>query len=104
MISRRRFLEGAAMVSAASALQPWQSVKALAQAGNLPDPTNAPFDHVVVVVTENQSFDHFLALPPRPSARQTRLSYPLPSTPTKLIPPTHPPHNSPPHAETYPHP
>ncbi|HXA43639.1 MAG TPA: alkaline phosphatase family protein [Candidatus Solibacter sp.] len=86
MISRRRFLEGAAMVSAASALQPWQTVKALAQAGNLPDPSHAPFDHVVVVMMENRSFDHFLGWLPGANGKQEGLSYLDTSTPSKRYP------------------
>src|SRR5258708_17748733 len=86
MISRRRFLEGAAMISAASALQPWRAVKALAQAGTLPDPSIAPFDHVVVVMMENRSFDHFLGWLPGANGKQEGLSYLDASTPSKRYP------------------
>src|SRR5258708_34726207 len=86
MISRRRFLEGAAMVSAASALQPWRAVNALAQAGSLPDPSQAPFDHVVGGMMENRSFHHFLGWLPRADGRQEGLSYLDTSTPSKRYP------------------
>ena len=33
--------------------------------GNLPDPANAPFDTVVVLMMENRSFDHVLGLASR---------------------------------------
>ncbi len=74
------------MVSAASALQPWRAVNALAQAGSLPDPSQAPFDHVVVVMMENRSFDHFLGWLPRADGRQEGLSYLDTSTPSKRYP------------------
>jgi len=43
--------------------------------GNLPDPANAPFDTVVVLMMENRSFDHVLGWLPGANGRQQALSY-----------------------------
>ena len=43
--------------------------------GNLPDPANAPFDTVVVLMMENRSFDHVLGWLPGANGRQQGLSY-----------------------------
>jgi len=44
--------------------------------GALPDPKDAPFDTVVVLVMENRSFDHFLGWMPGTEGRQAGLSFP----------------------------
>src|SRR5947208_12633388 len=61
MTTRRRFLQGAAATGALSVLRPRGA--ALARpvvASALPKPGSAPFDHVVVLMFENRSFDHLL--------------------------------------------
>ena len=65
-ITRRTFLGGAAATLGAAALgQP-----ALAQRT-----TRSRFDHVVVVMMENRSFDHLLGWLPRADGRQAGLTY-----------------------------
>ena len=44
--------------------------------GELPDPKDAPFDTVVVLMMENRSFDHFLGWMPGTDGKQAGLSYP----------------------------
>ena len=66
MTSRRRFLQGVAAAGAWGVLRPDQMASALGApstldaATALPDPATAPFDHVVVLMFENRSFDHIL--------------------------------------------
>jgi phospholipase C len=47
----------------------------LETSSNLPDPANAPFDTVVVLMMENRSFDHVLGWLPGANGRQQALSY-----------------------------
>lgn len=47
-------------------------------AGALPDPTASGIEHVIVVMMENRSFDHFLGWLPHSDGRQAGLSYPDP--------------------------
>lgn len=44
--------------------------------GKLPDPKDAPFDTVVVLIMENRSFDHFLGWMPGTDGKQAGLSFP----------------------------
>jgi phospholipase C len=45
-------------------------------AADLGDPKRAPFDHVVLLMMENRSFDHLLGWLPGADGRQAGLSYP----------------------------
>ena len=47
----------------------------LARADSLPQPSAAGFEHVVVVMMENRSFDHFLGWMPGANGQQSGLSY-----------------------------
>ena len=47
----------------------------LARADSLPQPNAAGFEHVVVVMMENRSFDHFLGWMPGANGQQSGLSY-----------------------------
>src|SRR5580765_4819492 len=67
-MDRRGFLRGAAAVGAgvaASSVLGWRSLARAATApiGGLPlplaNPNNAPVDHIVVLMMENRSFDHY---------------------------------------------
>ncbi len=67
-ITRRRFLQGAAVVSGTALLAP-----KLARA--LKSPRDSGIEHVVVLMMENRSFDHFLGWLPNADGRQAGLTY-----------------------------
>ncbi|MBV9663642.1 MAG: alkaline phosphatase family protein [Actinobacteria bacterium] len=76
-ITRRRFLQGA---GAAGALLAAGGARSLAQAATarpaaLPSPAQSGIEHIVVLVMENRSFDHFLGWVPGADGRQDGLSY-----------------------------
>lgn len=70
--TRRRFLTGAAVVLGTSELTraPWA-----AAASELPPPAASGIDHVIMVMMENRSFDHYLGWLPRADGRQAALSF-----------------------------
>ncbi len=84
-LTRRRFLAGAAgaavavggslLAGGADAREP------LAQAGKaaIPAPDASGIEHVVLVMMENRSFDHFLGWLPGANGRQAGLHYPDPA-------------------------
>ena len=89
-ISRRRVLVGAAGVAGALALgNAGRLTTQIAEAGasTLPTPTASGIEHVVLVMMENRSFDHFLGWLPHANGRQAGLSYP---DPTGALHATHP--------------
>jgi len=64
-ISRRQFIGAAAAAAGSLALPGCSNSASVATLGDgLPDPERAGFDHVVVVMMENRSFDHFLGWVP----------------------------------------
>ena len=69
-MSRRRFLAAGAATGTAAALKPWRLLDAYATVGPTP-----PFDHVVVLMMENRSFDHFLGWLHGANGRQAGLAY-----------------------------
>jgi phospholipase C len=73
-ITRRQFLAGAA----GTALSLSGVGVATARAGSpaLPSPESSGIDHIVVVMMENRSFDHFLGWLPAAEGRQRELEYP----------------------------
>lgn len=73
-VDRRHFLTGSAAVAALSALRPWDLATAGA-AALPPSGVNAPFDHIVVLMMENRSFDHLLGWMPGSEGRQAGLAY-----------------------------
>ncbi|HUY63378.1 MAG TPA: alkaline phosphatase family protein, partial [Acidimicrobiales bacterium] len=88
--SRRDFMKGALGVAGAAAIGTrLAGSSGLAPAVNvgpapgllslplptLPDPAGSGIDHVVVVMMENRSFDHFLGWMPNSVGRQSGLSY-----------------------------
>jgi phospholipase C len=75
-MDRRRFLRVTAGAVALGASHPWRLASASAAASVLP-PTGAgaPFDHVVLLMMENRSFDHLLGWLPGANGRQAGLSY-----------------------------
>jgi phospholipase C len=75
-VSRRQFLKGAAAATGALALggvRRAQTVRAVAPM--LPKPSASGIEHVVVVMMENRSFDHFLGWLPGANGRQAGLTY-----------------------------
>src|SRR4051794_11773402 len=89
-IDRRRFLTLGAGTAAAAALaacasddagtagSPGTSTASRRSSRPQPvgDPKRAPFDHVVILMMENRSFDHLLGWLPGADGRQAGLSYP----------------------------
>ncbi len=80
-INRRDFLRGAAGASGAALLgRTARSVSAGLLPGNqslasLPSPEASGIEHIVVVMMENRSFDHFLGWLPNADGRQEGLTY-----------------------------
>ena len=70
-ISRRGLLGGTAAAAAAFA----GVGRAAGDDARLPSPESSGIDHVVVVMMENRSFDHFLGWLPGADGRQAGLSY-----------------------------
>ena len=78
MTTRRRFLQGMAAAGVMSQLGVRTIGSASAAAGRaaaLPDPATAPFDHVVVLMFENRSFDHLLGWLPGADGKQAGLQF-----------------------------
>ncbi|MGH8455647.1 MAG: alkaline phosphatase family protein [Stenotrophobium sp.] len=66
-LSRRRFIAGVAASAAGGALVTAcgsSSTSAALVTGALPDPVQSGIDHIVVVMLENRSFDHYLGWVP----------------------------------------
>ena len=74
-LTRRQLLAGAAGLAGAAALSGRQVLPAAAGTTALPDPAASGIDHVIVVMMENRSFDHYLGWLPGADGRQGGLSY-----------------------------
>ena len=61
--------------AAALGTAPLRGSPAFAATRALPTPSAAPFDHVVLLMMENRSFDHFLGWLPHADGRQAGLAY-----------------------------
>jgi phospholipase C len=86
-LSRRRLLQGAtATVGFLTFSQGQRIHTAAAQAAGLPQPEASGIEHVVWVMMENRSFDHFLGWVPQADGRQAGLAYP---DRTGVLQPTH---------------
>jgi phospholipase C len=72
---RRQFIYGSAALATASALRPWRLSSAGARTLLPPNGLGAPFDHVVVLMMENRSFDHLLGWLPGSNGKQAGLQY-----------------------------
>ena len=66
-ITRRRFLQGAAAVSGTALLAP--------KLGRAKSPGDCRIEHVVVLMMENRSFDHYLGWLPNADGMQAGLTY-----------------------------
>ncbi|EEF58693.1 alkaline phosphatase family protein [Pedosphaera parvula] len=77
VISRRQFLKTSALLAAgATALQGLACAGSSASPFRLPPPGFSGIEHIVVVMMENRSFDHYLGWLPDADGRQAGLSYP----------------------------
>jgi phospholipase C len=78
-LNRRQILKSSALLGAGAALGGSAGVRLLdpaaAAATALPDPAASGIDHVVVVMMENRSFDHFLGWLPGADGKQAGLTY-----------------------------
>jgi len=84
-VTRREFLNAAALLAGSAALacssdritSPLSGVGSLnlRQANDLENGGELKFDHIVVVMQENRSFDHFLGWVPHADGRQAGLTY-----------------------------
>jgi phospholipase C len=79
-VSRRELLAGAAGAVAVGALGAAAAPTATAAStvvgpAELPDPAASGIDHIVVVMMENRSFDHYLGWLPGADGRQAGLTY-----------------------------
>jgi phospholipase C len=78
-LNRRDFLRGVAGTSGALVAGSVLGKQTLAgqavQSASLPAPADSGIDHVVVVMMENRSFDHFLGWFPGANGRQSGLTY-----------------------------
>jgi phospholipase C len=75
-VSRRHFLKGLAAAGSLSALPDRRAFAEQPTSSGLPTPENSGIDHVVLVMMENRSFDHFLGWLPGANGRQAGLRYP----------------------------
>ncbi|MGA8159582.1 MAG: alkaline phosphatase family protein, partial [Acidobacteriaceae bacterium] len=73
-INRREFIRSAAGAASAAALAGVPAATS-AEALALPSPSASQIDHIVVVMMENRSFDHFLGWLPGSRGRQAGLTY-----------------------------
>src|SRR5689334_13778328 len=71
---RRRFLTGVAGAASAAVLPGCGSSTSLGTSA-LPDPAQTGIDHIIVVMMENRSFDHFLGWLPGADGKQAGLAY-----------------------------
>ncbi len=74
-VSRRKFLETAAIGAGGVALRRHAAMAEQLTAPALPDPEQSGIDHVVVVMMENRSFDHILGWLPGADGQQAGLTY-----------------------------
>lgn len=74
-ISRRKLLAGAAAGAALAPLAAERTVSAAQTSAALPTPEESGIDHVVVVMMENRSFDHYMGWLPGADGRQDGLTY-----------------------------
>jgi phospholipase C len=75
-ITRRRFIRRAAGASAGLALSPLAMRTVLAARNKtLPKPQNSGIEHIIVVMMENRSFDHFAGWIPGANGQQAGLSF-----------------------------
>src|SRR4051812_50219053 len=89
-LSRRSFLIGSAGAAAAAAFQPWRLPMAGARTLLPPPRGGAPFDHIVLLMMGNRTFDHPLGWLPGADGPQAGGAFTRPRRPR------YPPHQPPP--------
>ena len=72
-ITRRRFIGGAA--AGVFGMGAFGQARRLSAQSTLPAPESSGIDHIVVVMMENRSYDHFLGWMPKSDGRQEGLTY-----------------------------
>jgi phospholipase C len=72
-LTRRQFLAGSAATAAGAAAT--RAAATTRRSSGLPAPSSSGLDHIVLVVMENRSFDHYLGWLPGADGRQAGLSY-----------------------------
>ena len=82
-IRRRDFLRTAFGATAASVLSGCGSSLPSTAAPKLPSADRSAIEHIVVVMMENRSFDHFLGWLPNADGKQAGLSYVDPTAPVQ---------------------
>jgi phospholipase C len=75
-VSRRHFVTSLAVTGSLGALSGRPILAQQPNPTSLPTPENSGIDHVVLVMMENRSFDHFLGWLPGANGRQAGLRYP----------------------------
>jgi phospholipase C len=78
-LTRRQLLLGTATVAAGAATSKASAGRGLITRPvrhSLPNPANSGLDHIVVVLMENRSFDHYLGWLPGANGKQAGLHYP----------------------------
>src|SRR5687767_15926586 len=73
VVSRRRFLGTTVAAAAGAVATPAFARRPVKKA--LPKPNKSGIEHIVVVMMENRSFDHFLGWVPGADGRQAGLTY-----------------------------
>ena len=86
-ISRRQFLRNAGVGVGALGVSDVGALLANAAPNKLPKPQHSGIEHIILLMMENRSFDHFLGWLPGADGRQAGLSYPDRSG---VLQPTHP--------------
>jgi phospholipase C len=74
-VTRREFLAGTAGAVALAAVGSTAVGSTVAEAATLPAPEQSGIDHIVVVMMENRSFDHYLGWLPGADGRQAGLTF-----------------------------
>src|SRR5689334_509790 len=74
-LTRRQFIRRSATAGAALAAGSMLPAHAARRNKQLPKPQQSGIRHVVVVMMENRSFDHFLGWVPGANGRQAGLTY-----------------------------
>jgi phospholipase C len=74
-VTRRGFLAGTAGAVAVAAAGSAATSAGASEASALPEPTESGIDHIVVVMMENRSFDHYLGWLPGADGQQAGLTF-----------------------------
>ncbi len=74
-VSRREFMHGAAATAGLVAFGGLSGLRAAARHATLPPPEASGIEHIIVLMMENRSFDHFLGWLPGADGRQRGLTY-----------------------------